>query len=96
MRVRWLRTALRNLDEEARYISQEDPAAARRVVQRIHDAVRQLADNPALGRPGRIPGTRELVVSGTSYLVPYRVHAALDQIEILRVFHCARRLPERW
>jgi toxin ParE1/3/4 len=96
MRIRWLRKALRNLDEEADYISQDDAAAARRVVQRIHNAVQQLADNPALGRAGRIPGTRELVVSGTRYLVPYRVRPALDQIEILRVFHCARRLPKRW
>ena len=51
-----------------------------------------LATHPALGRPGRVPGTRELVVSGTPYLIPYRVHG--KTVEILRVFHGARKSPE--
>jgi plasmid stabilization system protein ParE len=94
MRVRWLRTALRNLDEEASYIAADDPAAARLVVARVLEAVAQLADQPALGRPGRVPSTRELVVARTRYLVPYRVKR--DAVEILRVFHTSRRLPKRW
>jgi len=94
MRIRWLRTALRNLDEEAAYIAAEDPAAARLVVGRVLAAVDQLADQPGLGRPGRVPGTRELVVLKTRYLVPYRVRRGA--IEILRVFHTSRRLPQRW
>jgi plasmid stabilization system protein ParE len=94
MQVRWLRTALRNLDEEAAYIAADDPAAARVVVGRVLEAVDLLADQPALGRPGRVPGTRELVVPKTRYLVPYRVRR--DTIEILRVFHTSRRLPQRW
>jgi plasmid stabilization system protein ParE len=94
MQVRWLRTALRNLDEEAAYIAADDPAAARLVVGRVLEAVDLLADQPALGRPGRVPGTRELVVPKTRYLVPYRVRK--DTIEILRVFHTSRRLPQRW
>jgi len=93
MRIRWLRTALRNLDEEAAYIAAEDPAAARLVVGRVLAAVGQLADQPGLGRPGRVPGTRELVVLETRYLVPYRVRR--DAVEILRVFHTSRRLPQR-
>lgn len=94
MRVRWLRTALRNLDEEATYIASDDPAAARLVVLRVLNAVDQLADQPGLGRPGRVPGTRELVVAKTRYVVPYRVKR--DAVEILRVFHTSRRLPKRW
>lgn len=94
MRVRWLRTALRNLDEEAAYIFAEDPAAARLVVERVLAAVKQLVEQPGLGRPGRVPGTRELVVPKTRYLVPYRVRR--DAVEILRVFHTSRRLPQRW
>lgn len=94
MRIRWLRTALRNLDEEAAYIAAEDPAAARLIVGRVLAAVDQLADQPGLGRPGRVPGTRELVVLKTRYLVPYRVRR--DAVEILRVFHTSRRLPQRW
>ena len=94
MRVRWLRNALRNLDEEAAYIATEDPAAARLVVERVLSAVGQLVEQPGLGRPGRVPGTRELVVRKTRYLVPYRVKR--DVIEILRVFHTSRGLPQRW
>jgi len=94
MRIRWLRTALRNLDEEARSIAAEDAAAARLVVARVLRAVAQLATQPAVGRPGRVPGTRELIVTGARYLVPYRVRA--DAVEILRVFHTSRRLPPHW
>ena len=84
MRVRWLRTALRNLDEEASFIAGDDPVTAHLVVERVLEAVAQVAEQPGLGRPGRVPGTRELVVSKTRYLVPYRVHG--DTIEVLRVF----------
>lgn len=94
MRVRWLRTALRNLDAEAAFIAEDDPAAARLVVQRVLTAVAMLAAHPTLGRPGRVPNTRELVVFKTRYIVPYRVHG--DTIEVLRVFHTSRRLPQKW
>lgn len=94
MRVRWLRKALHNLDEEAAYIAIDDLAAARLVVGHILDSVAQLAQQPGLGRPGRMPGTRELVVQKTRYIIPYRVRG--ETVEILRVFHTSRRLPQRW
>jgi toxin ParE1/3/4 len=94
MRVKWLRNALLNLDEEATYIAAEDPTAARLVAQRIIEAVALLAEQPAMGRPGRVVGTRELLVPKTRYLIPYRIRA--DQVEILRVFHTSRKPPKRW
>ena len=94
MRVRWLRKALRNLDDEATYIAADDTAAARLVVKRVLDAVAMLAQQPGLGRPGRVPGTRELIVAKTRYIVPYRVRG--ETVEVLRVFHTSRRLPVRW
>ena len=93
MRVRWLRGALRNLDQEAGYIARDNPDAAARVVMRIATSVEHLASHPASGRIGRVPGTRELVVTGTPYIVPYRVRE--DTVEILRVFHGARKWPEK-
>ena len=94
MRVKWLRKALRNLDDEASYIAADSPQAARAVVQRVLNAVALLCEEPGIGRPGRVPGTRELVVLNTRYIVPYRVR---DQTtEVLRVIHTSRRLPERW
>jgi toxin ParE1/3/4 len=94
VRVRWLRKALRNLDAEASFIATDDPIAARRVVMRALAAVDLLAAQSSLGRPGRVPGTRELIVPKTRYIVPYRVRG--DTVQILRVFHASRRLPERW
>jgi toxin ParE1/3/4 len=94
MQVKWLRKALQNLNDEAAYIAQEDPIAARLMVQRVMNAVDMLADQPGLGRPGRVPGTRELVVSKTRLLVPYRVHGGT--VEVLRVFHTSQGLPRQW
>ena len=93
MRTKWLRAALQNLDAEAEYIARDSPAAAARTVSAIAKAVQQLEAYPALGRPGRVTGTRELVVAGTPYIVPYRVRH--DIVEVLRVFHGARRWPSR-
>lgn len=93
MQVKWLRTALRNLDAEANFIANDDPAAARLVVQRVLKAVAMLAAQPELGRPGRVPHTRELVVLKTRYIVPYRVRG--ETVEVLRVFHTSRRLPQK-
>ena len=93
MRIEWLRTALRNLQDEAAYIAEDDPAAAKLVVTRIFAAVSQLEEQPGLGRPGRVPGTRELVVQRTRYIVPYRVRG--ERVQILRIFHTSRRLPQR-
>jgi plasmid stabilization system protein ParE len=82
-----------NLDEEAEYIARDDPQAAALIVQRIAASVEHLARHPASGRPGRVTGTRELVILGTPYLVPYRVRGGT--VEILRVFHGSRKWPEK-
>jgi toxin ParE1/3/4 len=96
MQIKWLRKALKNLDDEAEYIAKDDPQAARLVVQRIVQTVLLLAENPSLGHPGRLPGTHELVIPDTRYVVPYRVRPRLQRIEVLRVFHTSRKQPERW
>ena len=94
MEIKWLKKALKNLDDEANFIAKENPVAARNTVQKILNHVELLINNPSLGRPGRIHGTRELVIDNTSYIVPYRVNN--NGIEILRVFHTSRKLPEGW
>jgi toxin ParE1/3/4 len=91
MRVRWLQAALDNLDAEAAYIAADDPRAARSVVSAIINAINHLGKHPNLGRPGRVMGTRELVVPRTPYIIPYRVRG--QDVEILRVFHAARKWP---
>lgn len=93
MPVKWTRTALANLDEEAAYLAQQNPQAATDLVDRIEEAVRRLNEFPAMGRPGRVSGTRELVVTDTPYIVPYRVRG--QTVHILRVFHTSRKWPGR-
>ena len=94
MEIRWLRQALRNLEQEAAFIAKDDPESARLAVRRIRRAVAMLAENPALGRIGRVPGTRELVVPKTRYLIPFRVRDG--RVEILRVLHTTGKPPRSW
>lgn len=94
MRVKWLLVALDDLHQAGQYIAKSSPAAATKVIDRISKATRKLSDQPGIGRPGRVMGTRELVVTGTSYIVPYRV--VEDVVQILRVLHSSRRWPNRF
>ena len=83
-----------SLVAEAEYISQDNPAAADLTVVAILHAVEILKRFPASGRPGRVAGARELVVSGTPYIVPYRVRD--DTVELLLVIHAARKWPSKF
>lgn len=94
MRLRWTRLAARDLDDIAAYIGQDSPAAAARVVLELIDqAETLLSRHVALGRAGRVLGTRELVIRALPYVIPYRVRD--NTVEILRVLHTSRRWPER-
>lgn len=94
MLIIWLKTALKDLDEIAEYIAQENLLAASQIVITIELQVNLLATQPALGRPGRVLGTRELVISNTHYLVPYRIKN--NKVEVLRVFHTSRKPTQNW
>jgi len=74
--------------------AEDNPAAAGRFVQKILRAVDLPKQNPAMGRAGRVAGARELVVSETPYIIPYRVRG--DAMEILRVFHAAGKWPGKF
>lgn len=91
MKVRWLRQALRNLDIH-HYIRENNPEAALRVVTKIPSGVNQLEKFPLIGRAGRVPGIRELVISNSPYVVVYRLKG--DAVEVLRVLHSAKQFPE--
>lgn len=92
MRVLWTVPARSDLRDALAYVQTRNPRAATALLARIDSAVRSLADQPRRGRPGRVEGTRELVVTDTPYIVPYRIVG--ETIQILRVWHAARRWPE--
>ena len=92
MNIVWSPEAIEDLASLRAYIAEDNPAAARRVVLQIIQNIEQLLpDNPQIGRAGRVPGTRELVIPRT-HIVPYRFQRTA--IQILRVYHGARRWPD--
>ena len=88
----WAPEAIDDLAALRAYIAQDDPAAAQRVALHIVRNVETLLPNDLdMGRPGRVPGTRELVIPKTPFIVPYRVVG--NTIQVLRIYHGARRWP---
>ena len=91
MKILWTEPARMDLREIFLYISNDNPKAARALLNTIKMRVELLKENPRLGRLGRVQGTYELVLAGTRYIVPYRINNL--QIEILVVFHGSREWP---
>ncbi|EGJ51752.1 type II toxin-antitoxin system RelE/ParE family toxin [Desulfocurvibacter africanus] len=87
--VRWLRQALRDMDEIATFIAMDDPRTARDVAGRIWEAAGTLGQSPERGRIGRVPGTREPVLPNLPYFLAYRVREG--EVQILRVIHQRRQ-----
>jgi toxin ParE1/3/4 len=93
MRTVWSPQAIDDLVALRTYIEQDNPAAARRIVLHIIQNIDTLLPgSPEMGRPGRVPGTRELIIPRTPFIVPYRLEG--NTIQILRIFHGARRWTE--
>lgn len=88
--VRWSASALDDLNAVVAYIAQYNPAAADALHERIESSVLPLSEHPYLFRPGRMPGTRE-IVAHPNYIVVYCVLA--DCIEVVGVMHVAREYP---
>ncbi|MDY4315930.1 type II toxin-antitoxin system RelE/ParE family toxin [Pectobacterium actinidiae] len=89
-----MRKTAANLEAEYRYIAQDHPQAASQFVDEAQRLTESLPQQPAIGRPGRVPGTRELVLMHYPYIIPYRMKD--NMLQILRVFHTHRRLPAKW
>ena len=93
MRIVWTKRYLQGLEGIGDYIAEHSPMAAARVVNEIHSKTgRLLSTNSFIGRPGEIRGTRELVITGTPYIVAYRVTDT--QIEVVFVQHGAKQWPD--
>ena len=91
MSIRWLPQAQRNRLEQLEYIAQDNPLAAINQDEEIERQINMLLAHPQMGRPGRVTGTRELVISGTPFVVIYRLQE--QSIEVLRLLHSAQQWP---
>ncbi len=94
MQVKWSKKALLNLSAAVKYIAADKPGAARDAAQRIWDVAKLLAEQPDMGRTGRVKGTRELIVTGLPFILPYVIHE--DSVIILRVMHTSMKWPEHF
>jgi toxin ParE1/3/4 len=89
--IRWLPQAQRNRLEQLDYIAQDNPLAAISQDEEIERQINMLLAHPKMGRPGRVTGTRELVISSTPFVVIYRLQG--QSIDVLRLLHSAQQWP---
>ena len=94
MKVVWSRRALQHLVSLRKYIAKDSEQNAALVAQRILESIDLLQSQPGMGRPGRVLGTRELVIPDTPYIVPYKVRK--DRLELIAVFHGHQRWPSKF
>lgn len=86
----WLTEALDDLEAIVDFIEVQNPGAAARTAQAIRHTAERLAEHPYMHRTGRVPGTREALVT-PNYLLVYRV--AAQAVEILAVKHTRQQYP---
>ena len=94
MHVRWTTPAREQLVSAFEYIAEENRREAAHTADQIWESTQLLARHPMAGREGRVAGTRELVISGTPFVVAYRIEK--NEVRILAVLHAAREWPEEF
>lgn len=94
MKIVWSRRAIGHLVEIREHIERDSEPSAARVAKQILDGVANLTNHPDLGRPGRVLGTRELVIPNSRYVIPYRVRG--DRLELIAVFHGRQNWPSKF
>ena len=90
MKVVWAKRAAHARNGLINYIAEDNVLAALEMDDTITAATLRLEEFPLLGKPGRIDGTRELVVH-QHYILVYEV--VDDTIIILMVLHTSRQWP---
>ncbi|HVJ06407.1 MAG TPA: type II toxin-antitoxin system RelE/ParE family toxin [Candidatus Saccharimonadales bacterium] len=91
--IEWTKQAAGQLDQAYDYIAlsnREDVAV--RIMTQIVSTVEKLVTSTQSGRPGRVPGTRELAIPSTPFIAAYAVQKG--RIVILALYHGAQRWPE--
>src|SRR5271169_1122097 len=91
MKIEWSPEAAADFAGIVGYIHEQNPSAADRVAHTMYDSAASLQTFPNRGRPGRVVGTRELVLAPLPFIVIYRVKR--NVVEIVRVLHGSQRWP---
>ncbi len=92
MRVQWTEKANQDLNHIEEYIREDNPRAAiTTILKIINSAETQLSKHPAIGRPGRHPKTRELIITDIPYIIPYQIIG--ETVYLLRVIHSSIQWP---
>ncbi len=94
MHVRWTTPAREQFVSAFEYIAEENRRAAARIADQIWESTQLLGRHPMAGREGRVAGTRELVISGTPFVVAHRIEK--NEVRILAVLHAAREWPDEF
>jgi toxin ParE1/3/4 len=82
--------ALTDLENIFNWIVQDNPAAAKSVVERIFSSAEHLANFPQMGHAGRDSGSFEWVVPRLPYIVVYEIHRDREEVIVLAIVHGAR------
>jgi addiction module RelE/StbE family toxin len=91
--LEWTAQATRQLDQAHDYIAlANSEEVADRITTRIVSTIQQLDAFPMSGRSGRVPGTRELVISNTPFIAAYAIDPY--RVTILAIYHGAQQWPE--
>jgi toxin ParE1/3/4 len=93
--VRWSLPAVADVGDVTARIRTDNPAAAKRIAERIKERIAGLASMPRIGRPGRVRETRELPIPGTPYVIIYELVGDEDDVVVLRILHGRRAWPPR-
>ena len=88
--LEWQATAVVDLLAIVDYIADNNPDAAQALKEKIEEKTARLPDNPKMHRPGRVDGTREMVIH-PNYIVVYA--ETPDVVRILRILHAAQQWP---
>ena len=93
MSVQWTEKATQDLNHIEEHIREDNPKAAiTTILNIINSAEMQLSKHPAIGRPGRHPQTRELIIADTPYIIPYQIIGETEYL--LRVIHSVMQWPD--
>jgi addiction module RelE/StbE family toxin len=94
MKVRFTRTAQRDLAQIHAYVSQDSPVVASRFIARLMERAREIGEHPLAGRMTDEPDVRVVVAPRLRYLIFYRTEA--DEVQITHIRHTSRRRPGNW